>query len=101
MFNIGDKIAVLDDDMDGVVLKISNNIITILSTDGFELNFKPNEIIKTETSNDFKNSIATFNSSEIKKTKEIQKPRSFVKEKKVKERINKLKKEETRRNKMK
>ena len=85
MFNIGDKIAVLDDDMDGVVLKISNNIITILSTDGFELNFKPNEIIKTETSNDFKNSIATFNSSEIKKTKEIPKPRSFVKEKKVKE----------------
>ena len=85
MFNIGDKIAVLDDDMDGTVLKIVGNQVTIETTDGFELTFKSNELIKIGTSNDFKNSIVTFNANEIKKTKEIPKPRSFVKEKKLKE----------------
>lgn len=85
MFNIGDKVSVLDDDMDGVVTKINVNQITIETTEGFELNFQAKELIKTGNSNDFKNSIGTFNSNEIKKSKEIPKPRSFVKEKKVKE----------------
>ena len=85
MFNIGDKISVLDDNIDGVVLKIHGNQVTIETNEGFELNFLTNELIKIGTSNDFKNSIATFNSNEIRKTKEIPKPRSFVKEKKVKE----------------
>lgn len=85
MFNIGDKISVLDDNMDGIVLKIIGNTITIESTDGFELNFQSSELIKIGTSADFKNSIATFNSTLIKKEKEIPKARSFVKEKKPKE----------------
>ena len=85
MFNIGDKISVLDDDMDGIVVKIQSSQITIETTDGFSLNFQAKELIKTNTSNDFKNSITNFNSTEIKKEKEIPKPRSFVKEKKTKE----------------
>ena len=85
IFNIGDKVSVLDDNMDGIVTKIQNNQISIETTEGFELNFQVKELIKTGNSSDFKNSISNFNSSEIQKTKEIPKPRSFVKEKKVKE----------------
>ncbi|MBC7640838.1 MAG: DNA mismatch repair protein MutS, partial [Flavobacterium sp.] len=67
MFSIGDKISVLDDNIDGIVLKIHGNQVTIETNEGFELNFFTNELIKIGTSNDFKNSIATFNSNEIKK----------------------------------
>ena len=85
MYNIGDKVSVLDDNMDGIVTKVSLSQITIETTEGFELNFQAKELIKIDNSSDFRNSIATFNSTEIKKIKDIPKPRSFVKEKKVKE----------------
>ena len=85
MFNIGDKISVLDDNIDGKIINIDGNTVTIESTEGFELTFKSNEIIKIGSLSDFKNSIATFNVAEIKQIKEIPKPRSFVKEKKIKE----------------
>jgi dsDNA-specific endonuclease/ATPase MutS2 len=85
MFKIGDKVSVLDDDMDGIITKIQSDQITVETTDGFMLNFHAKELIKTSITNDFKNSIASFNSTEVKKEKEIPKPRSFVKEKKVKE----------------
>ena len=85
MYNIGDKVSVLDDNMDGIVTKVTGPQITIETTEGFELNFQAKELIKIDNSSDFRNSVATFNSNEIKKIKEIPKPRSFVKEKKVKE----------------
>jgi dsDNA-specific endonuclease/ATPase MutS2 len=85
IFNIGDKVSVLDDNMDGVVIKVQSNQVTIETTEGFELNFHPKELIISNNSTDFKNSISNFNSTLIKKEKEIPKPRSFVKEKRVKE----------------
>ena len=85
MYNIGDKVSVLDDNMDGIVTKINSNQITIETTEGFELNYQPKELILIGNSSDFKQSISNFNSSEVKKSKEIPKPRSFIKEKKVKE----------------
>ena len=81
MFNIGDKVSVLDDNIDGIVLKINQHRVTIETTDGFELTYSENELILIESSvllNDF--SKANFNS--IKQEKEIPKSRSFVKEKK-------------------
>lgn len=81
MFNKGDKVSVLDDNIDGIVLKINQHRVTIETTDGFELTYNENELILIESStlmNDF--SKANFNS--IKQEKEIPKPRSFVKEKK-------------------
>ena len=44
MFNIGDKVSVLDDAIDGIVTKIQKDVITVETTDGFELNFAPKEI---------------------------------------------------------
>lgn len=45
-WNKGDKVAVLDDAMEGVILAVKKDEITIETTDGFELVFKANELIK-------------------------------------------------------
>lgn len=44
--NIGDKAETIDDNIKGEVISISNDEIILLTTDGFEMPFKPNEIIK-------------------------------------------------------
>lgn len=53
-FEIGDKVAVLDDIITGRILKISPNQITIETTDGFPLNFVPTELVRIDTSISFK-----------------------------------------------
>lgn len=82
MFAKGDRVSVLDDDMNGVVTKTSGEIITIETDEGFELNFKEKELILIGSSSDLLKNIAATNFSTIAKEKEIPKPRSFVKEKK-------------------
>jgi hypothetical protein len=82
MYKIGDKVTVLDDALEGVVISIQQNKITIETTDGFELSFEANELIKMGTE-DF--GFGNQNRNQVLKEKEIPKPRSFVKEKKVKE----------------
>jgi hypothetical protein len=84
MFAKGDKISVLDDAINGIVVKVSGSVVTIETEDGFELNFNQNELILIETSGDFLNDIAKTNFSSVAKEKEIPKARSFVKEKKSK-----------------
>lgn len=84
MFAKGDKVAVLDDAINGIVVKIKDKIVTIETEDGFELDFNQNELILIETSGDFLNDIARTNFSSVAKEKEIPKARSFVKEKKSK-----------------
>lgn len=84
MFNKGDKVSVLDDAVDGIVVAVKDNVVTIETTDGFVMNFAANELIKIGGSDNLLNGIKNFNINEIKKEKEIPKPRSFVKEKKDK-----------------
>lgn len=84
IFNKGDKVTVLDDAIDGVVVSVKNDQVTIETTDGFELTFAAKELIKTNTG-EFNFNMGTQNLNEILKEKEIPKPRSFVKEKKTKE----------------
>lgn len=80
MFAKGDKVSVLDDNINGVVLKVSNGQVTIETEDGFELVFAEKELILITSSTDLDFSRANFHA--IKKEKEIPKSRSFVKEKK-------------------
>jgi len=84
MFNKGDKVSVLDEAVDGVVLSVKNDEVTIETTDGFVMTYFVNELIKTNNTSDLSKEIESFNSSKIKQEKEIPKPRSFVKEKKNK-----------------
>lgn len=83
-YNIGDKVSVLDEAIDGVVLKIINDNITIETTDGFTMTYFVNELIKVNNTSELSSGTRSINISAVSKEKEIPKPRSFVKEKKVK-----------------
>lgn len=80
----GDKVSVLDDAINGVVLSVKNNEVTVETDDGFVLTFFVNELIKINETSDLNKNIGSFNSNSIKLEKEIPKPRSFVREKKIK-----------------
>ncbi len=87
MFNKGDQVSVLDDDINGVVVAIKGKEITIETTDGFSMTYFVNELIKVNYSSNLMNSIRRINVADIAKEKETPKPRSFVKEKKDKREI--------------
>ena len=44
-FKIGDRVIVLDEDLKGEVIRVDEAEVTVLTTDGFELNFEPRELI--------------------------------------------------------
>lgn len=87
MFSIGDKVSVLDEAIDGVVVSVKNAEISIETTDGFTMTFFVNELIKINDTSDLSKNIGSFNSNKIKTEKEEPKPRSFVKIKKSKHEI--------------
>ena len=75
-FKVGDKVAVLDDNISGMVTKISGNTITVESTDGFEFEFEAHELM---LSNDQKLTSSFFKEQsleEVIKEKEASKKRS-------------------------
>ena len=81
----GDKVSALDEAIDGIVLEVKNNEITIETTEGFTMTYFVNELIKINNSNVLNTNNGSFNLNEVKMQKEIPKPRSFVKEKKSKQ----------------
>ena len=46
-FKLGDTVLVLDEDFSGIVRKIDDDLISIETVDGFILDFKNNELIKS------------------------------------------------------
>ena len=84
MFEKGDKVSVLDDAINGVVLAVQNNEVSIETADGFVMTYFVKELIKINDTSDLSKSIGSFNSNQIKKEKEEPKARSFIKDKKAK-----------------
>lgn len=84
MFSKGDRVSVLDEAINGVVISVKNTEVSIETEDGFLMTFFVNELIKANNSNDLNNAIRSFNTQIVAKEKEIPKPRSFVKERKNK-----------------
>lgn len=83
MLNKGDKVSVLDDAIDGVVVDSKGSDVTIETTDGFTLTFKSNELIKISSSPmNF-----SFNKNQVISEKEVAKPNYINKEKKSKKEI--------------
>ena len=80
-FEIGDKVAVLDDDISGVVIKVNNDQISVETTDNFVMTFFVNELIKINNSNELSGFFSTQSLGSVLKDKEEPKKRSFVKEK--------------------
>ena len=87
MFNKGDQVSVLDEDVNGVVMSVRDKQVTIETTDGFVMTYFVNELLKINKSSNLMNNIERINITEIAKEKEIPKPRSFVKERKDKREI--------------
>lgn len=81
-FKAGDRVTVLDDAIDGVVVKVGQHGVTIETADGFELVFQPAELIQMPGKI---NMSSGANMQQVLKEKEIPAPRSFVKEKKSRE----------------
>jgi len=84
MFEKGDKVSALDDAINGVVLAVQNNEVSIETEDGFVMTYFVKELIKINNTSDLSKSIGSFNSNQIKKEKEEPKARSFIKNKKAK-----------------
>lgn len=84
MFNIGDQVAVLDDNINGVVVGFQKEQIIVETTDGFTMTYFVNELVKINNSS----KLEVFNSGQtldtVLKEKELPKKRSFVKEKRSK-----------------
>ena len=73
MFNKGDKVSVLDEAINGVVVSVKEKQVTIETEDGFVMTFFVNELIKVNDSSDLINSIGRINIGEVAKEKEIPK----------------------------
>ncbi len=87
MLSKGDKVAVLDDAINGIVLAVKDKEVTIETDEGFVMNFAINELVKLNDTSNLMDSIKRINIEEIRKEKAVQKPRSFVKEKKDKQEV--------------
>jgi hypothetical protein len=87
MFNIGDQVSVLDEDVNGVVVSVKGEQVIIETTDGFVMTYFAKELLKTNNSGNLMDSIIRINVAAVTKEKEIPKPRSFVKERKDKREI--------------
>ena len=84
MMNKGDKVSVLDDAIDGIVVDVNGSEVTIETTDGFNLTYKSNELIKIEGGDTMNFS---FNKNQVIEEKEVAKPNYINKEKKSKKEI--------------
>ena len=88
MINKGDKVSVLDEAVNGIVIATKGEEVTIETEDGFVMTFFVNELLKVNDTSNLMDSIKRINVDEIKKEKEIPKPRSFVKERKDKHEVS-------------
>ncbi|UFH35259.1 Smr/MutS family protein [Flavobacterium acetivorans] len=88
MFSKGDRVSVLDEAINGVVLSVKDKEVTIETEEGFVMTFFVNELIKVNVSSNLMDSIKRINIDKVSKEKEIPKPRSFVKERKDKNEIS-------------
>jgi len=68
----GDKVAVLDAAMEGIIISIKNDLISIETTDGFELSFNKNELIKIGDTSEI-NRASKLSDIEIAKTEKVTK----------------------------
>lgn len=80
----GDKVSVLDDAIDGIVIEVNGELVIIETVDGFNMSYKMSELIKTEGQVAFS---LNFNKSKIISEKEVAKPNYINKEKKFKKEV--------------
>ena len=76
MLKRGDKIAVLDDELEGTVVSVEGECVTIETSEGFTLDFEQNELVKIEGPQDFLPNDPEVTSEIIKEKESFKKPKS-------------------------
>lgn len=85
-FKVGDGVSVIDEDLSGTITHIKGHLVTIQTKDGFPMDFKISEIVKSSPSQDFKKDLFSHsNFDEVISEKEKSSRKKTVKTK-VKER---------------
>lgn len=77
-FQIGDKVAMINDTIKGIISQIDQQEIVITTSDGFDFSCTMNEVVKTGNLNNLLNRI---DDSEFLKQKQTEKRKSFVTQK--------------------
>lgn len=76
MFRAGDKVAVLDDKLEGIVVSIEDNLVKMETSEGFLLEFQAQELVKMEADTSlFQDNTMDF-SAVIKEKEAFKKPKS-------------------------
>jgi dsDNA-specific endonuclease/ATPase MutS2 len=71
-FEIGDRVEALDDVITGTVTKVSGNMVTLITKDGFPMQFQDTELVLV--ANDIR--VSNFEVAQVKKEKELPKKRN-------------------------
>ncbi|HET8754213.1 MAG TPA: Smr/MutS family protein [Salinimicrobium sp.] len=77
MFKTGDRVAVLDDELEGKVTGVNKEEITIETTEGFLLVFEPKELVKLDSSKDIMKANLKVNPEVFKEKETRRKPKSL------------------------
>lgn len=77
MFKAGDRVAVLDDELEGKVISAEGEKISIETTDGFHLVFAPRELVKLHGSKDILRNDLKINSEVYEEKESHRKPKSL------------------------
>ena len=83
-FNIGDKVAALDEAVSGIVVSIKNEQIEVETADGFLMTYFVNELIKENNTSELSRFISREKVSNAIREKTDPIKRNFTKEKKSK-----------------
>ena len=79
VFKLGDKVSVLDEDLSGVVKKMTGNLVIIETSDGFEMVFSVTELIKSVTDESDHSNFNSLSTTEILKEKERSEKKKLLK----------------------
>ncbi|PIF01542.1 MAG: DNA mismatch repair protein MutS [Maribacter sp.] len=71
LFNVGDRVEVLDEMLRGMVVAVSEKMVTIETEDGFEVEFAKNELVKRPDTDGIR--VTNYEVAKVKSEKEIAK----------------------------
>jgi len=77
-FHVGDKVALLNDNLEGIISEINNEEIVIVTTDGFDFSCSADEIVKTGNLHSLLNKV---DDREFLMEKSIEKKRNIIQRK--------------------
>ncbi|WP_034044832.1 Smr/MutS family protein [Wocania ichthyoenteri] len=86
IFKTGDAVLVLDEDLSGVIKKISGDSISIETEDGFLLDFKADELVKSKSDKGMKDELFSHSSINAVISEKEQPKRKVTKKVKAKDR---------------